>query len=298
MSWSLIGSSVQGFSHIRSNKKNQDSLLIYPNDTTAIPPIIIALADGHGGDKYYLSDIGAKLAVESAIEVIKDFLHNPLTNNIGQDNIELFNKIIKETVCLDIVKRWRKLVFDQEKEESKFQNNISKQSEKNRPSESEKQLEPYGSTLLIAIIFQNFGTFIQLGDGDILVLYWKDKIVRPIPKDENLIANETYSLCLPGAGHYFKVNSLLFNENLLNDDKLPVMPSLIMLSTDGYSNSYSSDESFEKVPIDIYGIIYENPDGFDEGIQKINDDLNLWLQETSEFGSGDDITVGLMINVH
>ena len=155
----------------------------------------------------------------------------------------------------------------------------------------------FTSTLLISIIFKNFGVFIQLGDGDIIVLYGKDTIVRPIPKDENLIANDTYSLCLPGAGHYFKVSSILFNENYKIGDILLGIPSLIMLSTDGYSNSYISDDSFNQVTIDIYKMISENPDGFHEGIQNIKDNLESWLTETSKSGSGDDITVGLMVHV-
>ncbi|NLE03794.1 MAG: protein phosphatase 2C domain-containing protein [Crenarchaeota archaeon] len=297
MAWSLIGSSVQGYSHIRSNKKNQDSFLIYPNDLTNDPPIIFALADGHGGDKYFLSDVGSKFAVESAIKVIKEFLQDPGIDEIDQDNIEFFNKYILDTVCQDIVKHWRKRVFDQNISDDKLYDSVTKQGEKNRPSESEKKLEPYGSTLLISFIFKNLGVFIQLGDGDIIILYGKDTIVRPIPKDENLIANDTYSLCLPGAGHYFKVSSILFNENFKIDDILLGLPSLIMLSTDGYSNSYISDDSFNQVAIDIYKMISENPNGFREGIQNIKDNLESWLTETSKSGSGDDITVGLMVHI-
>ena len=74
-------------------------------------------------------------------------------------------------------------------------------------------------------------------------------------------------------------------------------PSLIMISTDGYSNSYTSDENFEKVLIDLSKIIFENPEGLQSGIKNIKDNLESWLQETSKLGSGDDITVGLMVNL-
>lgn len=296
MTWGLIGASIQGYSHLRSNKKNQDSFNIFPNEPITSPPIIFALSDGHGGEKYYRSDIGSKLAVESAIEILTEFTKSPLIEEINTENIEEMNKKIKNTVCLDIVKNWRKKVASQENPEDIKGDFNSIQREKNRPSIVDKQLEPYGSTLLIAVICTNCGIFIQLGDGDILFLSGKNQVERPIPKDENLIANETYSLCLPGAEHYFKVNCILFgNKNEIDNSS---DPSLIMLSTDGYSNSYTSDENFEKVLIDLSKIIFENPEGLQSGIKNIKDNLESWLQETSKLGSGDDITVGLMVNLN
>jgi len=296
MTWSLIGRSVQGYSHLRSGKKNQDSFKIFPNDEITTPPIIFALSDGHGGEKYYLSDVGSNFAVESAIEVLSEFTKSTLIDEINAENIEEMNKKIKDTVCQDIVKSWRKKIFSQENRDDSRVRIDDIQREKNRPSIIDKQLEPYGSTLLIGVIGKNCGIFIQLGDGDILLLYDETQIIRPIPKDENLIANETYSLCLPGAEHYFKVNCILFSHE---NKKWPSGdPSLIMISTDGYSNSFSSDKNFEQVLIDLSKLIFENHDGYHTGIMNIKDNLESWLEETSKLGSGDDITVGLIINMN
>lgn len=296
MTWDLIGVSVQGYSHLRSNKKNQDSFNIFPNEEISSPPIIFALSDGHGGEKYYHSDIGSRFAVESAIEILSEFIKSPLINEINAENIEEMNKIIKDTVCQDIVKSWRKRIFSLGNRDDSRGRTDDIHREKNRPSIIDKQLEPYGSTLLIGVIGLNCGIFIQLGDGDIILLYEEDQIIRPIPKDENLIANETYSLCLPAAEHYFKVNCILFGDE--NEMDNTSYPSLIMLSTDGYSNSYTSDENFEKVLIDLSKLIFENPEGLQSGIKNIKDNLESWLQETSKLGSGDDITVGLMVNLN
>jgi hypothetical protein len=62
-----------------------------------------------------------------------------------------------------------------------------------------------------------------------------------------------------------------------------------MLATDGYINSYQNEEGFLKVGTDILKVIRE------EGPEKVNQELPGWLTETSEKGSGDDITLGLIV---
>jgi hypothetical protein len=130
--------------------------------------------------------------------------------------------------------------------------------------------------------------YLQLGDGEILTILPNGTISRPIPKDERLIANETTSLCLPIAWEEFRVRYQPVDSN---------SPVLIMVSSDGYSNSFSDVNDFEKVGSDILKMIIKEPDDINKGIDIVNENLEKWLNETSEKGSGDDITVGFICNL-
>ena len=71
------------------------------------------------------------------------------------------------------------------------------------------------------------------------------------------------------------------NENFL--------PALILLTTDGYPNSFASAGDFEKVGTDLLEIV-QTPGGWD----RIERELETWLSEASRQGSGDDATLGIV----
>jgi hypothetical protein len=66
------------------------------------------------------------------------------------------------------------------------------------------------------------------------------------------------------------------------------LPDMILLSTDGYANSFQNDTGFLKAARDIWGMLRS------EGRDYVQRHLEEWLNQTSEGGSGDDITVGLI----
>jgi serine/threonine protein phosphatase PrpC len=65
---------------------------------------------------------------------------------------------------------------------------------------------------------------------------------------------------------------------------------MILLSTDGYANSFQDDSGFLKAARDIWEILRS------DGKDYVQKHLEEWLNETSEGGSGDDITVGLVFS--
>ncbi len=137
----------------------------------------------------------------------------------------------------------------------------------------------YGSTLLAVLASPDFLLFLQLGDGDILVVADDGTVTRPIPKDARLMANETTSLCTPYAWREVRV---VFQPLVQSP------PALILVSTDGYANSFVSSADFEKVGPDYLQFIRE------EGFDRVASHLDEWLRETAEQGSGDDITLGMI----
>ena len=64
-------------------------------------------------------------------------------------------------------------------------------------------------------------------------------------------------------------------------------PALILLSTDGYSNSFQDEAGFLKVGSDLLHMIRTTAGGLD----MVKEHLVAWLTESTYAGSGDDITV-------
>ncbi len=284
LTWHVIGASVRGASHIRHNIPNQDAIAWYPvrsksrsersdvlPDSGSGLPIILAIADGHGSQKSFRSETGADLAVSIAIETVQDFLeHQPAANNFTQ-----IKRIAEEQLPQELVRRWNEAVADHLKQKP-----FSEEEKKmlNRKNEA----LAYGATILITLVTDTFTICWQLGDGDILTVWNDGNVERPMPKDERLFANETTSLCAKNAWRDFR---------FWFQPIVTAPPKLILAATDGYANSFRDDESFLKVGSDIWEMIQT------EGLNVVKQQLETWLNEASEAGSGDDITVGIICRV-
>jgi hypothetical protein len=137
----------------------------------------------------------------------------------------------------------------------------------------------YGATLLVTLVTDAFIAFFQLGDGDILVVSDSGEVTRPIAHDERLFANETTSLSGASAWTEFQTSF----QPLAGSP-----PAMILMSTDGYSNSFRDEDSFLKVGADILDVMRS------DGVQKVRGSLREWLAEASKSGSGDDISLGIV----
>ena len=140
-------------------------------------------------------------------------------------------------------------------------------------------LVQYGSTLLTVLAGPEVLLFLQLGDGDILVVADDGTVTRPMPEDSRLMANETTSLCTVDAWREIRVALYPLVEGA---------PALILLATDGYANSFVSEQDFLRVGPDYLQAIRE------EGLAAVGSHLDEWLAEASTQGSGDDITLGIV----
>lgn len=279
--WNAIGCSVTGASHQRYGIVNQDAFDFWPCSADN-RLAVLAVADGHGGRKYFRSHIGAQLAARIAVQLCRSF--PPALE--GEFSFNLVRSAAEEKLPRDIVLSWRREV------EMHIQASPFRECELSalRELEGEKSVaaieeEPhlaYGSTLLVAVASQDYVLYWQLGDGDILLVTQEGQVSCPLPGDDRLIANQTTSLCSPRAWQDFRF--------AMHDVKRNA-PALIILSTDGYSNSFVSREDYMQVGPDIFRFALEN------GLVRLKAELENWLNETSARGSGDDVTVGILCNL-
>ena len=284
--FSAIGESVIGANHVRNGTPCQDALRIDNGDEFTI----VSISDGHGSAACPFSNEGAQAAVDSAYAVF---------SSIIEDSGDPFHTISSN-----------KDIWLPKQIEQHWKNEIIKIHNANKREEYPQESFPYelyGATLISLVAADNFIFALQLGDGDILSITpmgdindYNDDLVdmefdeNPpdpdyaeiftvewfLPPDTTL-GPETNSLCQDNCWQHVKTKMLPVRRS----DNLP----MIMLSTDGYANSFNSDNGFKKAGADFFTLIYNH------GLVHVEDNLEDWLTESSVRGSGDDITVAFIL---
>ncbi|HYG09294.1 MAG TPA: PP2C family serine/threonine-protein phosphatase [Pyrinomonadaceae bacterium] len=276
--WRVVGRSVRGAAHERAGMPNQDAIHWLPESSAGLP-LILTVADGHGSRRSFRSATGARLAVETAAQVINDFL-------LGQtqtENLSATKRAAEEWLPVALVRSWLAAVASHLAAHPFSADELSPPAtdgaELSGESSQANSRVAYGTTLLAVAVTVDFILYLQLGDGEILTVSSDGEVSSPLPKDRRLFANETTSMCSQDAWRDFRV-CFQFVSN--------TPPPLILLSTDGYPNSFRDEDGFRKVGSDILEMIR------DGGLDMVNDHLEGWLAESTYAGSGDDVTLGLI----
>lgn len=243
---------MDGAVHLRQEKPCQDALFFREGKSYTIA----CVADGHGSSSCPYSDEGAEAAVKIAAELLSEML----------PSIEAQMEI-----------RLPKML------EAKWKEAIQK-----IHAEKERDISPdepfpyilYGTTLLCVAATKSFIFALQIGDGNILIVD-KNGESKPILAVEENVGEDTESLCLADAWGFVRTQMIPWNTT--------DAPSMILLSTDGYANSFSDSSGFLKAGTDFFKLWQE------EGLSYISENLTDWLRKSSDKGSGDDIAMALIV---
>jgi serine/threonine protein phosphatase PrpC len=278
MSWKVAHACVRGSSHQRSGLPNQDAVQCVVTPAAQGTVAVAVVSDGHGSPRHFRSQIGSSLAVSTVAANLQGFLRDSVALN-GQ--VPFVPEQVHE-LERKIVSGWLAAV------QSDLRNNPFTEAEltamerqegtEGRAAVMTSPELAYGATLLAAAATDRVLLYLQLGDGEILSVTAQGTTTRPLPPDDRLIANQTTSLCQPEAWRDFR-SAWVTNGAL---------PSLVLLSTDGYANSFRSDEDFLKIGQDYLEIIRA------QGISSLAEELPAILTEATQQGSGDDITLAIL----
>lgn len=191
--WNTLVSQVAGRQHMDTDRHCQDRFLVHQ----AGDRLIVAVADGHGGDPYCRSDMGAQFACEAALEVLTD------------ENVDYAQAYI--TI---------KEIFDKKVADHLSGTPMTQQEQellKNTPAQY-----AYGTTLLCTMLSPEGVYRCHLGDGEIHVLDIYGHFLPDLPEDPHCIAGFTSSMV---------------SETAVVDarwDYTPTPAAVAVLFTDGY----------------------------------------------------------------
>ena len=257
----IFGKSVKGASHKRVEKECQDSIGDKKLDFCG--SYVLAVADGHGSEKCPHSKKGSKAAVEVFCEVMERYCR------IYSGNLEsLFAVLAREggtKVARDVDIEWKRRVLELHAGEAREvlvdETDVYRQ---------------YGSTLVGLLVTPHFIFALQVGDGDVVFL--DDSGCEPVVSDGKILGVETHSLSQSNAWRKAVCATK-------RRDVSEGAPYAFMLSTDGFSNSFASDEEYKKSCLEYFSMIKKH------GALEVEKHLETWLEETSEKGCGDDVSV-------
>jgi hypothetical protein len=198
-------------------------------------------------------------------------------------DLSLVKRLLEDRLPRELVTTWQRRVLNHLEHQPFEKDELDTLSRRvGRSAVQDVQANPllaYGSTLLATIVTPDFVALLQIGDGDILLVSEEREVYRPVPPDLRLLGNATTSLCSSQAWLDFRSAFI----PLANHP-----PALIMLSTDGYANSFSNDDNFLQVGADFLDILRTQGEG------AVRANLPDWLDEATHSGSGDDITTALI----
>ena len=221
---------------------------------------LLAVADGHGGERYRCSDSGSRLACEQAAEAVEAALQSA-----SLDHLPAWERLLAEGLPAAIQAGWLQA--------------IQRHWQQQQLHEGHGDRQPfcpslYGSTLGLLLLAPTWWGCTGLGDWD---------LVRVDGGGNRLLSEEAE---LPGAGE--ATASLCLNEaeaRWLGRAQLQAIPAssppfALLISTDGVRKSCATDGDFLELCSQMVGI--QDPRQLEEG-----------LAEISAAGSGDDLSLAV-----
>ena len=254
--------SVMGASHEKRGIVCQDASAYKVGNGFAAAVV----ADGHGGKKYFRSNVGSQCAVQAALETIEHFYADPdeFDLRFKKDHKRLIKRIEKYAIML-----WNEKILKH------LDTNPLTSEELNRFSYDEfaeiSQESYYGTTMVCAVIARGYSWGIQIGDGSLVAVFGDGETSMIMDYEESNPANITSSMCNANAFDMFESFYI---------EKCPLA---VIVSTDGLYTSFGSDSDF----LDYHTIIagqLARPEAFPDQLQNN-------MKKRSHYGTEDDISV-------
>ena len=285
--------SCQGESHVLTNKVCQDASFseITENASVAI------VCDGHGGARYFRSDVGAKIAVEATRSCVsafvkeidlKLFANKPFTQKqdiTSEINAEIPTKETQTDIAFrqlfsSIIYSWHTKV-EQHANETPLTDEERQNVEPHYIEDFENRIElekTYGCTLMCYVRTPDYWFAFHIGDGKCIAFDEEGRWYEPVPWDNRCFLNKTTSLCDSSALDEFRYC-------YEGDGKFPFA---IVLGSDGMDDSFGETENMVNFYVQVLKLLANECQ--DNALQTIKDTL----PQLSKMGSKDDMSVAII----
>ena len=287
--------SCQGESHKADDKPCQDASFSTVYDDGLAIAIV---CDGHGGERYFRSDVGSRMATEVIRDSVKTFVENvDKSMFVGQpftaEEAITSEEVIKKQKPVDkafrqlfssIIYQWNQKIaehaantavseWEQEHVPQKYLDEL-------KTSETFEKL--YGCTLMVYVQTPDYWFAFHLGDGKCVSFHQEGDLWQmPIPWDERCFLNKTTSLCDSNAINEFRYC-------YEGDGKFPMA---VFLGSDGMDDSFGEDPNLVNFYIQVVKMLVS--EGKEATIKSIESDL----PQLSKIGSKDDMSVAFIYNI-
>jgi len=253
--WTVLSGTQIGSVHVRDGRPIQDAVRTWVEGDNAV----VAVADGHGHHDHFRSDVGARIAVDAAVDALVVTLAE-FTDSAAA------HRAVAE-VAARAVETWTAEVR-QHAADNPF--------EAGAPGD---RLRPYGTTLLAMAVVGDTLAMFQIGDGDTVVVDGSGRASRPLPEDPDLDGVSTASLCQPTPLKSLRVAAIDTSESDV---------VLAFQCTDGFGSSR----------VDASGWWQQTGEelvrfGRERGLDWVGEQLTGWLVEPAQVG-GDDTTLAII----
>lgn len=241
------------------------------------PVQVMALADGHGGERYPCSDVGSALACEQALLAVEEHLRGCALLGAQAPGLNEWARWLEAELPQRIHSRWLAEVLDHWQRQAALAPAQAAAAEAPRP-EDQVPLR-YGTTLGLVVMAPGWWGYTGLGDWDLVQVGAGGEAVLLSEEDPQEGGGEaTGSLCLEQAPRMFRSG--------LKPIEHPGAAFGLLLSTDGIRKSCATDTDF----LALAAHLIATP-GTGAG-----DALAANLEQITSEGSGDDVSVAMALH--
>ncbi len=273
MKYKAYNFTVMGSSHKKARKPCQDASVSVNKDDY----LLTAVCDGHGGEDYFRSDRGSGFAVDAVRFCMKDRDILPMLSFYADDEVKIDEMLVQ--LEKSIIAKWNDLVAADYYDDPFTMDELENVSPKMRMqyATGNKIEYAYGTTMLVNVVTDEFWFGIHIGDGECVTVDHQGNFDHPIPHDSKCMLNLTTSIC---------DRTAIYNMRHHFSKKLP---KALFISSDGVDNCFVSEEKLH----DFYKMIMNSFQSMDESFAIL--ELLDYLPKMSQKGSGDDISLGIIL---
>ena len=235
----------------------------------------MAVADGHGNRRYWLSDVGSRLACELALKLAAEDLTKQRLSELSGEHRKSVHAWLANDLATRLVSAWEEAI------ETDWGQRELPEAHRGESFSS----QTYGSTLALVVLTPNWWAHTGLGDWDLVRLNGDDpdQIISQ-EATQGFQGEATKSLCLPRASHCFNARTAVYP---LGGDRSQGFG--LVLSTDGIRKSCATDADY--LALSRY-LLEEAQLHQAQGAGEATR-LDSSLDRISREGSGDDVSVAV-----
>ena len=265
-----------GASHIEKGQACQDACGASQHFFQGQPYLVLAVADGHGGDKYSRSEIGAHLAVEAARDAATDLVVALVSaqSNHPTDWARMVNHEASNRLGRNLVQHWRR----------RTEEHARLNPEEGVSDQDLEWIGRYGTTVAMVVMYESMLIAGSIGDSSIFTVEYREpsdevRVKEVIPQRHGGVGLATESLVSPNAHHSWQAETMLVDESEL---------AMVLLTTDGMTDSL---DAAEESILSLYERAVNHGLDWLEGV--LPEQLGRWSDE----GVGDDMGCVVMFPI-